>query len=60
MMKFNKLFKADCTSVLINGDWYLVKAIDESKKLISVHGLIGGFQRGHVSQFTNKHKAQQG
>ena len=54
MTKFNRLVKPDCTNVLINGAWHLVKEIHETRKFIKVYGLMGSFQRGHVSKFTNK------
>ena len=54
MKKFNKLVEADCTNVLIGGNWYLVKRVHRSRQWIEVYGLVGWFQRGHISKFTNK------
>ena len=54
MNNFNRLFEHDRTRVLINGSWYVVKQLHETRKWIEVYGLMGSFQRGHVERFSNK------
>lgn len=54
MKKFNKLVKSNITFVMINLEWYRVKSIHESRQWIEVYGLLGSFQWGHVTRFTNK------
>lgn len=54
MKKFNKLVESDCTYVQINSSWYLVKKMHSTRKWIEVYGLVGMFQRIHISRFTNK------
>ena len=54
MKKFNKLFKAGTTKVKINGRWYAVKEIHETRQWVEVVGLVGSFQRFHIEKFTNK------
>lgn len=54
MDKFNRLFNTNTTKVKINGEWYKVKEIHETRQWIRVEGLAGSFQRNHISQFSNK------
>ena len=56
MKKFNKLFNTTTTKVKFNGNWYKVKAINDTRVNIQVDGLCGSFQRGHISNFSNKKK----
>ena len=52
MKKFNSLIKKG-TRVLISGNWEVVTSLNENKNLITVRGLAGSFQRGHISKFSN-------
>ncbi len=54
MKKFNKQFNTTTTSVKIEGDWYKVSEIHDTRFWIKVKGLAGSFQRGHIKKFTNK------
>lgn len=56
MEKFNSLFEKNKTKVKLYGDetWYLVIDIADNKKLITLLGVIGKFQKGHVRVATNK------
>ena len=54
MKTFNKLFNTKTTKVKINGNWYKVKTINETRINIQVFGLVGSFQCGHISNFSNK------
>lgn len=42
------------TKVKINGNWYIVNAINNTRVNLQVKGLGGSFQWGHVESFTNK------
>ncbi len=55
MKRFNKTVKTG-TNVRINGKWYKVSTIHESRQWIEVEGLTGSFQVGHVNKVTNKQK----
>lgn len=56
MRKFNSKVVAEKTWVKIVGssEWFLVKKVNDTKANIEVSGLLGSFQVGHVTRFTNK------
>ena len=54
MKKFNKLFNTETTKVKINGRWYQVREINDTRVNIKVVGLGGSFQKGHIEGFSNK------
>ena len=54
MKKFNKAINIKTTKVLINDEWYKVVYINDTRINIKVDGLVGSFQRGHVTRYTNK------
>jgi len=55
MKKFNSLFKTG-TKVQIEGisGWYTVKYIHPNQLWITIEGIAGSHQRGHITKFTNK------
>ena len=55
MKKFNKLFQTG-TRVKIAGhnDFYKIMSIDETRQWVTLEGIGGSFQRGHITKFTNK------
>ena len=57
MKKFNKLFQTG-TRVKIAGqnDFYKIMSIDETRQWVTLEGIGGSFQRGHITKFTNKEK----
>jgi hypothetical protein len=54
MQKFNKLFEPGTKiKVLGQSKWYEVKSIHPNRKVLTVKGLSGSFQRVHVTKFSN-------
>ncbi len=54
MKKFNKQIKEDCTYVLFDNCWYLVKAVTHSRNFLKVYGLQRILRPEHLIKFTNK------
>ena len=55
MKKFDKRFKIG-TRVKIDYDdsFWKIQTIHETRKWVTLEGLGGSFQRGHILTFTNK------
>lgn len=54
MKRFNKLFEEGLTKVRIGSLWYVVRYVHPTRRWVEVYGLIGSFQRVHISGFTNR------
>jgi hypothetical protein len=54
MKKFNAQVKIG-TAVKIRGldGWYSINSVNASRQWVTVHGLMGSFQKGSVEKFTN-------
>lgn len=52
MKRFNKNVK-EGTTVTIDGQDYRVRSVEPGRRLIQVFGLVGMFQSGHISKFSN-------
>lgn len=52
MRKFNIAIQSG-TKVMHNDKWYVVKCVDQSRKWVQLHDLVGSFQVGHITRFTN-------
>jgi len=59
MKKFNKLFVASKTLVMISGEYNYskVKSVSDCRQWITVEGYEGSFQRIDIVSFTNKSEA---
>jgi hypothetical protein len=57
MEKFNAQVKLG-TAVKIRGldGWYSISSVHDSRQWVTVHGLMGSFQKGSVEKFTNNHE----
>jgi len=61
MKKFDKRFKIGTRVKLVAShpigwcdDWRKIQTIHETRKWVTLEGLGGSFQRGHILRFTNK------
>lgn len=58
MKKFDKRFKHGTRVKIVGSDsFYKIQTIHETRQWITLVGLVGSFQRGHISTFNNKEVA---